>query len=1162
MNKYYPFKFRKTRLWCMLILLAAISTFAQGPSEQSYITKITPPSPNAAALGKYGDMPVSYYTGIPDIGIPLYVVQSGDIQLPISLSYHAGGVKINEEAGWTGLGWTLNAGGAVLRSINDKDDLTGTYFTTQVPEMTQRTTFSTEVFASAFEFPNKYYGQNGDVYDWTNAAVGNLSGFDLEADIFNFNFAGRSGKFSFTRTQQIIQERKSDVLIEYTNPGFSVTDENGIQFIFSEAEMTDNGAQVLPTSWYLSKIYSPKGDSITFTYFTAAPAAFLPRFSEIYRKGCDANLYSYSYSPVSHQIKYLSSISFRNGRVDFEYDNSREDLQVPTAGRKLTSVKIYNNNETQPFKRFDLTYSYFNNTQNYVYKRLRLDKVTEWSSDGNALPPHEFVYEDVPASVQNISGKNSFSVDHWGYFNGAPNTGLVPGYVGLATWGSAGQLQTTFERILGANRETNPLYSNIFSLKEIVYPTGGKTAFEFESNTFDEDASMPQGQPLDIIQKELINKEQQVKITTSGTSTGTIDFTNKFGPVEMTITFRCSQNDGCANVKSTFAYGTIYFQSLGITRDLMGNELICYPSGPICTTTISNIEVANTTQSWTAYIAPSVQGLQEISVIFRWSEPEVLQPAYINNDHFLFGGGLRVKKMTNYSDGNQVASIKKFEYHYSADKDGNGSVENYSYGRRMSPPSYYRNEILTDMEDGHVLLCPAFTRTSNSVSNLGSIGYDRVVEYTTNSTGNVVSGKTEYQFHNQIDSLISYRYPISGNQGGYLDNLPIRKPGIRNLSYALNGSLKSKTVYKTEGTGYRKLVEENSYFSTPNRYTLYNLTYEEIYASNAQLYLTSVYPSMRSEFIRLDSTVVSNYQPEAEAQFLTSSTQYYYENPVHFQPTRIVNIGSDGNLVEKRNRYSQDNISGLTTQASDAKNSLISKHIVSPLLESETIENGQTQVIRNNYKIFSSTLTLPENIETKFGSGTFDKRVEFLSYDSKGNLLSQGKTSDMVSSYLWGYNGTYPIAEISNAKTNEIFFTSFEESEGNSTPGDSYCGEWSRTGGYFKTITNLTTNTTYVLTYWQKVSNQWNFVTTEFGLTSPSTSYDINLSGQVDDVRLHPKAARMITYTYQLNRGITSVLDTNNVAQYFEYDNFGRLITVKDEKKNILKTHDYNYKVR
>ncbi len=47
------------------------------------------PSPEAAELGKYGQVPVSYFNGLPEIAIPIYTVKCKDIDLPISLSYYA-----------------------------------------------------------------------------------------------------------------------------------------------------------------------------------------------------------------------------------------------------------------------------------------------------------------------------------------------------------------------------------------------------------------------------------------------------------------------------------------------------------------------------------------------------------------------------------------------------------------------------------------------------------------------------------------------------------------------------------------------------------------------------------------------------------------------------------------------------------------------------------------------------------------------------------------------------------------------------------------------------------------------------------------------------------------------------------------------------------------
>lgn len=79
-------------------------------------------SPNATSLGEYGEVPVSPFTGIPKIEIPLTEIEAGNHKLPISLSYHAGGVRPDQHPGWVGVGWTLNAGGCISRVVKDSID--------------------------------------------------------------------------------------------------------------------------------------------------------------------------------------------------------------------------------------------------------------------------------------------------------------------------------------------------------------------------------------------------------------------------------------------------------------------------------------------------------------------------------------------------------------------------------------------------------------------------------------------------------------------------------------------------------------------------------------------------------------------------------------------------------------------------------------------------------------------------------------------------------------------------------------------------------------------------------------------------------------------------------------------------------------------------------
>ena len=57
------------------------------------VDSIMPLSPQAASLARYGEYPVSHATGVPDITIPIFIVSVGKFSLPVSISYHASGIK-------------------------------------------------------------------------------------------------------------------------------------------------------------------------------------------------------------------------------------------------------------------------------------------------------------------------------------------------------------------------------------------------------------------------------------------------------------------------------------------------------------------------------------------------------------------------------------------------------------------------------------------------------------------------------------------------------------------------------------------------------------------------------------------------------------------------------------------------------------------------------------------------------------------------------------------------------------------------------------------------------------------------------------------------------------------------------------------------------------
>src|SRR5687768_13459491 len=83
-------------------------------AQQPYVLpQITPRSPNVASIEKYGSIPVSLSTGIPNISIPLTTISVDGLTIPITLTYHNNGLKVDEIPSMMGLGWDLNFGGMI-----------------------------------------------------------------------------------------------------------------------------------------------------------------------------------------------------------------------------------------------------------------------------------------------------------------------------------------------------------------------------------------------------------------------------------------------------------------------------------------------------------------------------------------------------------------------------------------------------------------------------------------------------------------------------------------------------------------------------------------------------------------------------------------------------------------------------------------------------------------------------------------------------------------------------------------------------------------------------------------------------------------------------------------------------------------------------------------
>lgn len=153
-----------------------------GNSPQGKFTSLytDPQTPTTASIARFGDFPVSYFSGRPEISIPLYSLSSRESTLPIALSYEPSGVLVNSLPGWAGQNWTLEAGGVITRKINGKPD--------------DRISPNIPYFKNYFRNPGMFlYCLNlGDNY---RKLKDSIFCYDYAPDEFIFNFMGKSGKF-------------------------------------------------------------------------------------------------------------------------------------------------------------------------------------------------------------------------------------------------------------------------------------------------------------------------------------------------------------------------------------------------------------------------------------------------------------------------------------------------------------------------------------------------------------------------------------------------------------------------------------------------------------------------------------------------------------------------------------------------------------------------------------------------------------------------------------------------------------------------------------------------------------------------------------------------------------------------------------------------------
>ena len=460
-------------------------------------------APQVSDFVKYGNLGINYYNGLLDMDIALPGYKDKDFDLSMSIKYVSSGFIPSKRPSLVGLNWFLNFGGVISRKVNGSpDDVKGCY-----TKHDKNTYLKDGLWATIQSMKFDYYSASDLMHfnvDRNNAGTSNpyCKGdikYDLEPDIFTFNFGKHKGSFLIDNQGNIkllsgddrykidlgglaVQEYSTT---EAPKPSFiKITAPDGFVYEFGgdvsylEYFIPNNpeGITVRPryiTSWQLKSIVAPNQRRIDFeyvsvlqpnrynyfTYFhsdieTNSMCITDPSKSTISRKGVGE---SKRYEMIDDiHIPIISQVNV-DGNMAIKFlvsDRFRFYGDSDALSKCLIGIKYYHyDTEIR-----SVTFSYLDK-KGYFFLQSLSD-----SEQGK----HTFDYY-MPDVLPNPL---TFSTDHWGFWKGGDITQMNDSQLGSYCYN------------IEANRAVDTAYFNTALLQKVVYPTGGYSEIKYEPNVY------------------------------------------------------------------------------------------------------------------------------------------------------------------------------------------------------------------------------------------------------------------------------------------------------------------------------------------------------------------------------------------------------------------------------------------------------------------------------------------------------------------------------------------------------------------------------------------------------------------------------------------------------------------------------------------------------
>lgn len=1120
----------KTKFFLSILLLLAV--LCDSHAQADHLP--TPPSLNAQSFLQNIHHPVSYHTGTVNVEIPIYTMELKDISIPISLGYNTSGIKVEQEASTVGLGWVLNAGGAITKTIMGENDLHAehTYFNTDcdggphldcnsINDITGiagpishsftltdylESDSAWRYFLNATSVEEGYNAlMNGSYYD-------HAGGKEFAPDIFNYSFGPYSGTFVFKRDKTIVKEKEDDVII---TPIFSYSDgciddissweavtPDGTRYVFDKAEEVRFwNYHTCNNCWHLTKIETINKTIVEFTYVEGQMQ--YRTFNRYQESGPDGinNGEQIKYNNYD-QCYYLKSISSGGQKLDFAYVYDRSDAvwlpRLSTVERYSEDIKMAiwemkqsyfvsnaSTSEKPTVSRLQqlgmAAYGYDSSWNRY---RLKLHEVLSMPADRTDTLKYSLEYNET-----NLPTKLSTAMDHWGYFNGRDNGSLIGKQYHMESTPDGARVSHGGS----ADRSVYDNYNQAYMLERIIYPTGGYTDFDYESNEYDT-ANM-EGDP----HKADYYHEQASASVYEGEGYHNVPG-SAVSSTEVYIPSGDSRTrDVVIHYKVTLNpewYNLYYTHDMSLTLSLAGwNKVLIAPELP----SRGNLSNENCVfEGRTTFnIHYGTHQLQITGSLRKVMNEALLEVSWETDDYVSRhpvskGGGLRIKEMKTYEEPGKCSLRKCFGY-----ESGSKST-----GKLMSYPRYNTGYL---------------TYSSNCLRNPGySVGYSKV-NVTELDTENNSNGRIEYEFINRPDSNYCYSWESTlvelDTATGY--SYDANPTGVMAHRYPQNGTLLTEKHYDSSGNKVKEVI--NSYVIRNEQKDIVwgiaketrningsdasYLTNEEILANSdvvgppTGIPMGYLYPSVQPTQVWLTSSDEYVYEGASSIHNHVSYTHDYEHYP-NFVRSSITNK-SDGTVIKTDYMYPFD-------FSSLAMETLTEKNIIDSPVQTTTYVNGMmTRKENTDYSFFDNQECPRVSVKRyKTMNGGSDVITETVhSYDSCGNpqwITVNGL--DIV--YIWGYMGQYPIAEIRNASLDEV---------------TSALG--SQAASVFSSLSSI----------------------------MPSDE----VMAAIEDLKSDNNDFMIKTFTYAYGSGVSSMSDERGVKIRYFYDSFGRLTKITEQTSPV-----------